>query len=135
MVELEEDNVWSTWAVVTGIASFGFLLFCVVEAVFIDNSVTTCVTYDDLSLYIGAHPLYLGWPTLLFILGLAMAMLEFLLWVLSKFQVAIAIYTLTGGVISALFMGNRFRQQSAFISSRSRRVAATTRDDDPAEGK
>ena len=45
-------------------------------------------------------------------------MLEFLLWVLSKFQVAIAIYTLTGGVISALFMGIRFRQQTAFISSR-----------------
>jgi len=41
---------------------------------------------------------------------------------------------LTGGVISALFMGIRFRQQSAFISSRSKRVAATTRDD-PAEGK
>ena len=45
MVEIEaNDDFWSTAAVVTGIASFGFLLGCVVEAVFIDNGVTKCAT-------------------------------------------------------------------------------------------
>lgn len=123
MIELEEDAPWSTSAVVTGIASFFFLLGCVVEAVFIDNSVTMCVTHAELSFYLTDHPLYLGWPTLLFILGLVMALLEFLLLVVSKFQVAIAIYTLTGGGIFILIAGSRFRQQSAWIG-RARRVSA-----------
>jgi len=105
-----------TGSAVAGVTSFGFLLGCVVESIMIDNGITKCVTAEDLQKFIERHPFYLSWPMMLFITGLATAMLNFFLWIVSKFSIAVAVYTLVGGIVFFIVLVARCVEQSTFFS-------------------
>jgi len=133
LVELDYSDATSWYqagASVTGVTSIALMLASVLDSVLICMVIKKLGTPEEFERYIVDHSAYLGWPVVIFVAGMSLAMLEMLLFIVETSGPFIVVYSTVGMCVFGFVMISRYREQSAWFGQLSREATQREADSD-----